>query len=41
MLRVNQLTISRQGNTLLDDISCELDINELIAPITWQPVAAV
>lgn len=40
MLRVNQLTISRQGYTLLDDISCKLDTNELIAPITWQPVAA-
>ncbi|MER2011665.1 ABC transporter ATP-binding protein [Psychrobacter alimentarius] len=31
MLRVNQLTISRQGNTLLDNISCELNSNELIA----------
>ena len=31
MLRVNQLTISRQGNTLLDNISCELSSNELIA----------
>lgn len=31
MLRANQLTISRQGNTLLDNVSCELDANELIA----------
>ncbi|MGO2506144.1 ABC transporter ATP-binding protein [Psychrobacter alimentarius] len=31
MLRVNQLTISRQGNTLLENISCELNSNELIA----------
>lgn len=31
MLRVNQLTISRQGNNLLDNISCELNSNELIA----------
>ncbi|MGP5211682.1 heme ABC transporter ATP-binding protein [Psychrobacter alimentarius] len=31
MLRVNQLTISRQGTTLLDNISCELNSNELIA----------
>ena len=31
MLRVNQLTISRQGNTLLDNISCEFNSNELIA----------
>lgn len=31
MLRVNQLTISRQGNTLLDNVSCELNSNELIA----------
>ncbi|BFM02818.1 ATP-binding cassette domain-containing protein [Psychrobacter alimentarius] len=31
MLHVNQLTISRQGNTLLDNISCELNSNELIA----------
>ena len=31
MLCANQLTISRQGNTLLDNVSCELDANELIA----------
>lgn len=31
MLRVNQLTISRQGNTLLDNMSCEFNSNELIA----------
>lgn len=31
MLRVNQLTISRQGTTLLDNISCELNSNKLIA----------
>ena len=31
MLRANQLTISRQGNTLLDNVSCELDTDELIA----------
>ncbi|MBF0657676.1 ABC transporter ATP-binding protein [Psychrobacter sp. NG25] len=31
MLRANQLTISRQGNTLLDNVSCEIDTNQLVA----------
>lgn len=31
MLRANQLTISRQGNTLLDNVSCEIDSNQLVA----------
>ena len=31
MLRANQLTISRQGNTLLDNVSCEIDIKQLVA----------
>ena len=28
MLRANQLTISRQGNTLLDYVSCEIASNQ-------------
>ncbi|MGM8900295.1 ATP-binding cassette domain-containing protein, partial [Psychrobacter sp. 1Y4] len=31
MLRANQLTISRQGNTLLDNVSCEIDTKQLVA----------
>ncbi|HCT72865.1 MULTISPECIES: ABC transporter ATP-binding protein [Psychrobacter] len=31
MLRANQLTISRQGNTLLDNVSCEIGSNQLVA----------
>ncbi|MBE0442339.1 MAG: ABC transporter ATP-binding protein [Psychrobacter sp.] len=31
MLRANQLTISRQGNTLLNNVSCEIDSNQLVA----------
>lgn len=31
MLRANQLTISRQGNTLLDNVSCEIGSNQLAA----------
>ncbi|WP_201567989.1 ABC transporter ATP-binding protein, partial [Psychrobacter immobilis] len=31
MLRANQLTISRQGNTLLDNVSCEIVSNQLVA----------
>ena len=31
MLRANQLTISRQGNTLLDNVSCEIDNKQLVA----------
>ncbi len=31
MLRANQLTISRQGNTLLDNVSCEVGSNQLVA----------
>ena len=31
MLRANQLTISRQGNTLLDNVTCEIDTNQLVA----------
>ena len=31
MLRANQLTISRQGNTLLDNVSCDIDTNQLVA----------
>lgn len=31
MLRADQLTVSRQGNTLLDNVNCEMDTNELVA----------
>ena len=31
MLRANQLSISRQGNTLLDNVSCEIASNQLVA----------
>ena len=31
MLRADQLTIRRQGNTLLDNVSCEIDTNQLVA----------
>ena len=31
MLRANQLTIRRQDNTLLDNVSCEIDPKQLVA----------
>lgn len=31
MLRANNLTINRQGNTLLDNVECEIATKQLVA----------